>query len=83
MATQFIYDLKGKTTQEIRKSYIHFMGDKNATTKQIKDAGKSSYPKIDRNAIIKDIVNELFGVDNIYSLTDISKVEKVVESSLR
>ena len=82
MATQFIYDLKGKTTQEIRKSYIHFMGDKNATTKQIKDAGKSSYPKIDRNAIIKDIVNELFGVDNIYSLTDISKVEKVVESLL-
>ena len=83
MATQSIYDLKGKTPQEIRKSYIHFMGDKNATTKQIKDAGKSNYPKIDKNTIIKDIVNELFGVDNIYSLTDISKVEKVVESSLR
>ena len=79
MATQQVYNLEGKTSQEIRKSYIHFMGDKNATTKQIKNAGRSNYPKIDSNTIIKDIVNELFGVDNIYSLTDISKVEQDIK----
>ena len=39
MAKQSIYRLKGKSPEEVKHSFIHYMGDKNATSKQIKDAG--------------------------------------------
>lgn len=78
MATQQIYDIKRKSPEEIKKSFIHFMGDKNATTKQIKDTGK--YSKIDRNQVIKNLIKKLYNEENIYSLIDISKIEKIVDS---
>ena len=47
MAKQKIYQIEGKTPEEVKASFIYYMGDKNATSKQIKDAANSRYAKID------------------------------------
>ena len=79
MAKRIVYQLKGKTPNEVKALFIHFMGDKNATTKQIKDAALSNYPKIDTNETIRKIVKLLHSKDNIYSLTEVGLVLKVSE----
>lgn len=80
MKRQNEYQLKGKTPDEVKNSFIYYMGDKNATTKQIKDAASSNYPKIDTNETICKIVRKLCGKDNIYSLIDVSLVQRVSEA---
>ena len=47
MAKQSVYKLEGKSPNEVKQSFVHYMGDKNATSKQIKDAANSRYVKID------------------------------------
>ena len=77
MAKQSVYKLKGKSPEEMKQSFIHYMGDKNATSKQIKDAANSRYVKIDAISVVISICKTLFGVDNIYELTDAGCVSRV------
>lgn len=53
------------------------MGDKNATSKQIKDAANSRYVKIDSIAVVCAICGKLYGVDNVFVITDAGRITKV------
>ena len=77
MAKQSIYQLDGKTPNEVKQSFIHYMGDKNATSKQIKDAANSRYVKIDSIAVVCAICGKLYGVDNVFVITDAGRITKV------
>lgn len=74
MAKQSIYVLGGKSPEEIKQSFVHYMSDKNATSKQIKDAANSRYVKINTISVILSICKKLFGVENIYEITDARRV---------
>ncbi len=77
MAKQSVYKLEGKSPEEVKQSFVHYMGDKNATSKQIKDAANSRYVKIDTISVVLSICKKLFGVDNIYEVTDAGHVSCV------
>lgn len=79
MAKQSVYKLDGKSPEEIRQSFVHYMGDKNATSKQIKDAANSRYAKIDSISIALSICKKLFGVENIYEIIDAGRISNVSE----
>lgn len=79
MANNNVYQLEGKTPAQIKASFIYFMGDKNATSKQIKDAASSRYAKIDSIDTLCNIVKTTFGVDNVFFLTDVGKVVRISE----
>ena len=53
------------------------MGDRNATSKQIKDAANSRYAKIDTTDTVCNIVKRTFNVDNVFCLTDVAQIVKV------
>ena len=59
MDAKDIYKLKDKTSEQVKLAYIAFMGDKDATTKQIKDAENSNYAKIGTKQIVSEIVQKL------------------------
>lgn len=80
MAKQKVYQLEGKTPDEVKTSFIHYMGDKNATSKQIKDAANSRYAKIDSIETIRALVKKLFKVENVFQLTDFGQVQKVSDA---
>ena len=80
MAKQDIYKLTGKTPDEVKASFIYYMGDKNATSKQIKDAANSRYAKIDTIENIRSLVKTLFMVENVFQLTDFGQVQKVSDA---
>lgn len=80
MAKQNEYQLEGKTPNEVKDAFIHFMSDKNATSKQIKDAANSRYAKIDTIGNICSLVRNLFNVDNIFLLIDVGQIVKVSEA---
>lgn len=71
------YRLFGKNEEQIKASFIYFMGDKNATTKQIKNVEASNYPRIGNNSIICSIVKDLYGFENIYKITDVDKIKSI------
>lgn len=77
MAAKDIYKLKGKTSEQILRAFISFMGDKDATTKQIKDAGNSNYAKIGTRQTLSEIVQKLYSKDNILDLRDSDSVQNV------
>jgi hypothetical protein len=53
------------------------MGDKNATSKQIKDAANSRYAKIDAIDTVCNIVKRTYKVENVFYLTDVAQIIKV------
>ncbi len=77
MVTNDIYNIKGKTPEQILRAYIVFMGDKNATTKQIKDAENSNYAKIGTRQTVSEIVQKLYSKDNIFDLHDSGSAQNV------
>lgn len=80
MAKQIVYKLEGKTPDEVKRAFIYYMSDKNATSKQIKDASNSRYAKIDTIDTICSIVNKLFEVENVFSLIEVGQIVKVSEA---
>lgn len=74
MANHNIYQLEGKSPEQVKASFIQYMGDKNATAKQIKDAANSRYAKIDTIEPLGSIVRETCNVSNIFYLTDVAQV---------
>lgn len=74
MAKQSVYKLDGKSPEEMKQSFVHYMGDKNATSKQIKDAANSRYVKIDTISVVLSICKKLYSVDNIYEIADAGRV---------
>ena len=80
MAKQSVYKLEGKSPEEVKQSFVHYMGDKNATSKQIKDAANSRYVKIDTISIVCSICKKQFGVDNIYEITDAGRISTVSDT---
>lgn len=77
MATKDIYKLQGKTSEQVHLAYIVFMGDKDATTKQIKDAGNSNYAKIGTRQTVSEIVQKLYSKDCIFDLRNSDSVQNV------
>lgn len=77
MATKDIYILKGKTSEQVNLAYIAFMGDKDATTKQIKDAENSNYAKIGTRQTVSEIVHKLYSKNCIFDLRDSESVQNV------
>ena len=77
MAKQSIYKLEGKSPEEVKQSFIHYMGDKNATSKQIKDAANSRYVKIDTISVVRTICRKLYGMDNAFEITDAGRITNV------
>ena len=80
MAKQKVYQIEGKTPDEVKASFIYYMGDKNATSKQIKDAANSRYAKIDSIETVCIIVKRLFNVENIFQLTDFGQAQRVSDA---
>ncbi len=80
MATQSVYKLDGKSSENVKQSFVHYMGDKNATSKQIKDAANSRYVKIDSISVVRSICKKLFDVDNIYEITDAGRISNVSDA---
>ena len=77
MAKQNVYQIEGKTPDEVKTSFIYYMGDKNATSKQIKDAANSRYAKIDAIDNVCNIVKRTYKVENVFYLTDVAQIIKV------
>ena len=77
MAKQNVYQIEGKTPNEVKASFIYYMGDKNATSKQIKDAANSRYAKIDAIDTVCNIVKRTYKVENVFYLTDVAQIVKV------
>lgn len=77
MPIQGIYQLDGKSPKEIKKSFVHFMGDRNATLKLINEQNQKTYSKIDKNSIVCDICKSLFGLNNVFAIVNIEKVVKL------
>lgn len=77
MAMKEIYKLVGKSAEQVRQAFITYMGDKNATTKQIKNADSSNYAKIGVKQIVIDIVKKLYATDSIFDLRTSGKVQNV------
>ena len=77
MAKQNVYQIEGKTPNEVKASFIYYMGDKNATSKQIKDAANSRYAKIDAIDTVCNIVKRTYKVENVFYLTDVAQIIKV------
>lgn len=80
MAKQSIYRLKGKSPEEVKHSFIHYMGDKNATSKQIKDAANSRYVKIDTIGIVRSICKKMFELENVYEITDAGRISSLSDA---
>jgi len=80
MSKQKVYKLEGKTPDEVKASFIYYMGDKNAVSKQINNAANSRYAKIDTIETICSIVKTLFKVDNIFELTEVGQIVKVSDA---
>lgn len=80
MVKQSVYKLTDKSSDEVKRSFIHYMGDKNATSKQIKDAANSRYAKIDTIAEVCDLCQKYCGTNNVYDVIDVSKIVKISES---
>ena len=80
MAKQSVYKLEGKSPEEVKLSFVHYMGDKNATSKQIKDAANSRYVKIDTISVVRSICKKHFDVDNIYKITDAGRISDVSDA---
>ena len=82
MAKPSVYKLEGKSPEEVKQSFFYFMGDKNATSKQISDntRTRNTYTRLDTYEPICKLCKELFGNDNIYTHTDLGEVEKVCEA---
>lgn len=77
MAKQSIYNLEGKNPKEVKHSFIHYMGDKNATSKQIKDAANSKYVRIDTISVVCDICKKLYKTENVFTIIEAGKITKV------
>ncbi len=77
MAIKDIYQIKGKTSEQVLLAYIAFMGDKDATTKQIKDAESSNYAKIGKRQPVPEIVQKLYSKDCIFDLQTSDSVQNV------
>ena len=69
MPIQGIYQLDGKSPKEIKKSFVHFMGDRNATLKLINEQNQKTYSKIDKNSIVCDICKSLFGLNILSTIS--------------
>jgi 5-methylcytosine-specific restriction protein B len=80
MAKQNVYQLEGKTPDEVKASFIYYMGDKNATSKQINNAANSRYAKIDTIDTICLLVKTLFNVDNVFQLIEVGQLVKVSDA---
>ena len=80
MVKQSIYKLDGKSPEEVKQSFVYYMGDKNATSKQIKDAANSRYVKIDTIGVVRNICKKLFGEDNIFKITDSGHIADVSDA---
>ena len=80
MSKQKVYKLEGKTPDEVKASFIYYMGDKNAVSKQINNAANSRYAKIDTIETICSLVKTLFKVDNIFELTEVGQIVKVSDA---
>lgn len=77
MATQGVYQLEEKSPKEIKKSFISFMDDRNATSRYVNDQNKKKYSRINEDDVVSSICKSLYGISNIYSLLDIEKVSKL------
>ncbi|MBR5652961.1 MAG: AAA family ATPase [Prevotella sp.] len=77
MSKQSIYKLDGKSPEEVKKSFVHYMGDKNATSKQIKDAANSRYAKIDAIGLVCELCQKHFKVNNVFKVIDAGKISIV------
>lgn len=77
MTKQSVYQLEGKSPEQVKQSFIHYMGDKNATSKQIRDAVNSRYAKIDTNKIVCSVCFKLYGVDDVFAITEFGEIAKV------
>ena len=80
MSKQSVYKLTGKSPEEVKKSFIHYMGDKNATSKQIKDAANSRYAKIDTIEEVCILCQKYCETKNVFNVIDVSKIVKISES---
>ena len=74
MTKQSVYKLDGRSPEDVKQSFVHYMGDKNATSKQIKDAANSRYVKIDTINVVCTICRNNFGVDNVYEIIDAGRI---------
>lgn len=81
MADKNIYNLEGRTNEQVCQAFITFMGDNNATPKQIKNAATGKYPKIGEISAVCEIVNRLYSIDSIYKLHS-SKAVRIVSDAL-
>lgn len=79
MAKQSVYKLDGKSPEEVKQSFIHFMGDRNVTS-LISESWLGRYSKINTYDTIRSIVMRLFGTNDIYSLNDYGQVVRVSEA---
>lgn len=77
MARKDIYKLAGKSVEQVRQAFVTYMGDKNATTKQIKNANSSNYAKIGTKQIVIDIVKKIYSKESIFDLRTSEMVQNV------
>ena len=74
MSKQNVYRIDGKSPDEVKASFIYYMGDRNATSKQIKDAANSRYAKLDTIDTVCNIVKRIFNVDHVFYLTHVAQI---------
>ncbi len=77
MTSKKTYKLTGKQPKEVKDLFVYFMCDKDATSKQIKDAENSRYAKIDTIKTVCDIVQNRFNKENIFFITTSNDVQTI------
>lgn len=84
MAIPRIYNLAGKNEEDVKASFIHFMGDKDATSKQISEPTRTNnYANLDKDERVIKAVSTVTNFTNAYSIKSPDKIELVSLELLR
>lgn len=79
-----IYNIKNKNEEQMKASFVYFMGDKNATSKQISEPTRSNnYANLDKDERIIKAVSSVTNHTNAFSIKSPSEIEQVSNELLR
>lgn len=79
-----IYNIKNMNEEQMKTSFIYFMGDKDATSKQISEPTRTNnYANIDKDERVISTVKSVTRFSNPYSIKSPDEIEKVSQELLR
>lgn len=79
-----VYRIMTKDEDQMKASFIHFMGDKDATSKQISEPTRTNnYANLDKDERVIKAVSAVTDFTNAYSIKSPDEIERVSQELLR